>query len=325
MGDDRPIFVCGAPRSGTTMLQLMLHAHPRIAIPPETRLVLESYRQRRDFGDLTDPRRRRALAEWITRGKGTYFADLGLDAGGVVEEIVAEADTLGTALGVVFRAYARRFGKPRWGDKRPAYVRNLPILARLFPDAQFVHIIRDGRDCVASLTEMPWHRGGVNQAISAWAQAVDHGRWARRTLGRDSYHEVRYEQLVADPETELRALCTYLGEEYDAAMTAPDRVAGVAVPARKTWHVRTHRPVGSDRVGRWASRLSPQELGLCEAVLGDRLRAQGYVLSGAPRPPAALRLGYERQALRHRLAGLRRSAVRTADRLPWTPAVAARI
>ena len=115
------------------MLQLMLHAHPRIAIPPETRFVLESYRRRRDFGDLTDPGRRRALAEWITRGRGRYFADLGLDPDGVIEEIVAEAGTLGTALGVVFRAYARRFGKPRWGDKRPAYVRNLPILAGSSP------------------------------------------------------------------------------------------------------------------------------------------------------------------------------------------------
>lgn len=307
------------------MLQLMLHAHPRIAIPPETRFVLESYGRRRDFGDLTDPVRRRALAEWITRGSGRYFADLGLDANGVVEEIVAEAGTLGTALGVVFRAYARRFGKPRWGDKRPAYVRNLPILARLFPDAQFVHIIRDGRDCVTSLTEMPWHRGGVNQAIAAWAQAIDHGRWAARTLGPDSYHEVRYERLVADPESELRALCGYLGEEYDPAMTAPDRIAGESVPTRKTWHKRTRRPVGSDRVGRWAARLTPAELGLCESVLGERLRAQGYELSGAPRPPAALRLSYQRHALRHRLAPLRRTAVRTADRLPWTSAVAARL
>src|SRR5690242_15483743 len=116
MGNERPIFVVGCPRSGTTMLQLMLHAHPRIAIPPETRFLLRAYAERGRYGDLGDPANRRRLAEWITTGK-TAFADLGLDPTATVEEIVAAGPTLGSALGTVFRAYAERFGKPRWGDK----------------------------------------------------------------------------------------------------------------------------------------------------------------------------------------------------------------
>ena len=108
MANDRPIIVVGCPRSGTTMLQLMLHAHPRIAIPPENRFVLPAYHQRAEFGDLSDPARRRALGQWIV-GHGR-FDDFGLDRDRLVEEIVAAPGTLGSVLGTVLRAYAARFG-----------------------------------------------------------------------------------------------------------------------------------------------------------------------------------------------------------------------
>ena len=146
MPADRPIIVVGCPRSGTTMLQLMLHAHPRIAIPPETRFTLAVYGERRDFGDLEVEANRRALARRIVDRRDTRFCDLGLDAEDIVERIAAGPGTLGSALGTVFQRYAARFGKPRWGDKRPAYLHNVDILLRLFPDAQFINIVRDGRD-----------------------------------------------------------------------------------------------------------------------------------------------------------------------------------
>src|ERR1700754_2719208 len=113
MPSDRPIFVVGCPRSGTTLLQLMLHAHQRIAIPPETRFLMPAYESRCDFGDLREPANRRTLAGSIVDAKETKFADLGLDADQVVEEIVAGPPTVGSALGIVFRAYARRFGRAR--------------------------------------------------------------------------------------------------------------------------------------------------------------------------------------------------------------------
>ena len=283
MDNDRPIFVAGCPRSGTTMLQLMLHAHPRIAIPPETRFLLEGYRDRRRFGDLTAESNRRALARWIVDTPATRAHDLGLDPEALVAEIVAGPPTLGSAVGIVFRAYARRFGKPRWGDKRPAYVDNLDIVLRLFPDAQIITITRDGRDCVASLKEMPWHRAGIFESMSAWARAVDRSRAAARRLGPSGHHEISYERLVQEPEPVLRELCDFLGEAYDPAMTEPAEVAKVAVPADKTWHERTHGAVSDDRVGTWRRRLEPAEVALCEAVLGSRLVERGYDLSGARR------------------------------------------
>lgn len=306
MGAQRPIFVLGCPRSGTTLLQLMLHAHHRIAIPPETRFVLTSYRSRNDFGDLREESSRRALARSIVGERRTLFYDLGLDAREITDEIVAGPPTLGSALGAVFRAYARRFGKPRWGDKRPGYYEYIPALLRLFPDAQIVHLIRDGRDCVASLMRMPWFQQDIYGAVCTWLEAIDSGRRAARRLPADSYVELRYEQLVADPPGRLAELCDFLGEDYDPAMAEPHKIADVAIPERKTWHAENRSRVTAARSGSWRERLEPWEVSLCETAMGSRLRSLGYELSGAPPASATQRARFARTAALRRGAAYKR-------------------
>jgi Sulfotransferase family len=323
MTNDRPIFVVGCPRSGTTMLQLMLHAHPRIAIPPETRFLLEAYRNRRQFGDLRRRTNREALARFIVDRRQTSFRYLGLDPAAVIADILDGPPTLGSGIGAVFRAYSARFGKPRWGDKRPAYLNNLDVILRLFPDAQIVNIVRDGRDCVASLQEMPWHRKGIYHSIAAWAQAVDNARAARRRLPAESFYEMRYEDLVSDPQQHLAALCDFLGEEYDPAMANPADIAPVAVPEYKAWHERTRSPVTEGRVGSWKERLSPAEIALCEALLGKRLAAGGFEVTGNHRITAADRLRFQRILARQRLAAPRRALAHATDRLRGLPPTAA--
>jgi hypothetical protein len=289
---DRPIIVLGCPRSGTTMLQVILHSHRRIAIPPENRFLLAAYRQRLRFGDLERRENRRALARFITRRRAR-FEDFGLDRRATIRVIVQGPPTLGSALGIVFRAYAERFDRPRWGDKRPHYHSHIETLMRLFPDAQIVHVVRDPRDCVASLKRMPWWRRGTYHAVSAWAHSILHTDAAvRRWPGVVT--RVAYERLVADPETELRALCAALNEEYDPAMASPELVAPVAVPARKHWHSATRESLTTERLGRWRESLEPWEVALCDTVLAKPMRAFGYEPSGAGRPGAEHLVRYAR-------------------------------
>ncbi|GAA0798316.1 sulfotransferase family protein [Spirilliplanes yamanashiensis] len=313
MPSDRPIFVVGCPRSGTTMLQLMLHAHPRIALPPENRFVLPAYTRRHDFGDLTVAGNRRKLGDWIVAERA--FGDLGLDPGHVVEEVVAAPPTLGSALGAVLRAYAAKFGKPRWGDKRPAYLRHLDVIQKLFPDAQIINIVRDGRDCVASLKEVPWRQRGFGELVDFWARAADETRRAARRLDPATYHQVRYEDLVRDPEPALRAMCDFLDEDYDPAMARPGEQARVAVPEYKVWHKLTHGEVTTERVQSWRTRLTPDEIRMCEAAFGHRLVQFGYELSGTPVPGPRDRARYAWHAASYRLAPAKRAIVDAKGRL----------
>jgi hypothetical protein len=321
MSASRPIFVIGCPRSGTTLLQVMLQSHRRIAVPPETRYLMPAYRDRARFGDLCDPASRLELARTITADR--KFRDYGLDRKAAVQRIVAAPPTLGSAVEAVHLAYARLHGKQRWGDKRPGYFQDLPAIIRMFPDAQIVHLVRDGRDCVASLKRMSWFREDSVAAMVLWVRATEAADRAGRRLPADSFHELRYEDLVTDPDAVLRRLCAFLGEDYDPAMAAPARTAEQSVPDRKTWHARTRSAVDAAAVAH-GSGLEPWELRLMTYVAQKPLRRYGYPVDDATRPPLRDLARYGRVRTVKRLMTARRTIVDRALELRLRDDVMAR-
>jgi hypothetical protein len=324
---DRPIFVVGCPRSGTTLLTLMLHAHSRIAVPPETRFLVQAFRAQRRFGDLSRPEGRARLARFVVDRRRSKTADLRLDRDVLRSAVTKAPPTLGSALGAVYRSYAAAQGKPRWGDKRPVYFQSVDAIRALFPDAQFVHLVRDGRDCMASLKRMPWwHRDAV-ESLALWTQAVDYGERAARRLPAGTWPQLRYEDLVTDPRAALESLCAFLGEAFEDAMLEPHRVAE-QVPDRKSWHAATRSAVTADRVGAHLDGLDPWEAALAHVVAGRRLRRLGYEAPvRAVPPPLPVLARYAWVTARRRLGGRRRTArdrrlVRSAGPLADLGAVA---
>jgi len=296
MSENRPIFLVGCPRSGTTLLSVMMHAHPRIAMPPETRFLIPAYRNRLQYGDLAQPENRRRLAEDLILDPGR-FHELQLDKAEMVEKIVAAPPTLGSALGTIWREYARSRGKARWGEKRPAYWRDMGMILRLFPEAQIVHLVRDGRACVASLKRVHWWTSGPVSAMSSWTLADAELRRLGRRLPAGRYHRLRYEDLLSEPRAELGRLCAFLGEEFDAAMLDHGGAADDIVKSYKTWHEKARGDLDPKRIEAWRRELTPDEIGLFEAVAQRAMRRNGYEPSGIGKAPsAAERAGYYRSA-----------------------------
>src|SRR5207237_1740039 len=114
------------------------------------------------------------------------------------------ARTLADAVRACFAVYAESRGKPRWGDKTPGYVEHLELLAELFPDARFIHIIRDGREVSTSIAEQPWGPPSPVAAAFWWRRKVKRGRRSGELLGPDRYLEIRLEHLISDSEQALR-------------------------------------------------------------------------------------------------------------------------
>lgn len=324
MSSDRPIFVVGCPRSGTTMLSLMIHAHPRMAMPPESRFLLRSWRNRKKFGDLSSPEQRMALAKACVR-TGSKVRDLGLDPQEVLEAILAAPPTYGSAYGTIFKMFADRHGKARWGDKRPAYYQEVDLLLRLFPDAQIVHIVRDGRANVASLKKMPWWPYDSIGSMAAWSQAEYCSRRNAKRLPADVFHVVRYESLVANPEPVLRDLCRFLEEDFHPSMLEPSEVRDI-VPEKKVWHGNLKQSVNTDRVESWRKGLEPWELGLMETVLRRKLKRWDYPLSGAgERPSPKLVAKYAKDAFERRSAMRKRWAEESREAAAGTYPLAAQL
>lgn len=276
-------FIVGVGRSGTTLLRMMLDAHPDLAIPSETHF-LAAFLSNADavspdgfFSTVVDS------ATW-----GNFAMD--------EAELRAELDriesfTLSEGVRAFYRLYARFHGKSRWGDKTPPYRAYMTEIARLLPEVRFIHVIRDGRDVALSYRGL-WFGPGDDVELQAqfWVDQISSIRTQSKELA--GYREIRYEDLVTSPESTLRSMCAYLDVPYDPRMldyhrTASGRLAEVRRPFGPAGfpsdrdrfisiYENASRPPDVARIGRWRIEMTPEDRRRYEAIAGGLLRELGY-------------------------------------------------
>jgi hypothetical protein len=276
-GDDSkgpPVFVVGCPRSGTTLLRVMLDAHPELAIPPESHFIPPLWSVRRRY-----ERRGSFDAQSMVRDVMTTTR---VQAWGLSEGLVQirlrllERPDFASVTEALFTAYADSKGKPRWGDKTPGYSIEIPILGRLFPDARFVHIIRDGRDVALSFKEGIGWNTPVEAIAEVWARRIQKARRDGAALGRHRYMDVRYEELVDDPEGVLRAISARIELDFRPEMLAfSARALSTVPPGERSIHPNLARPP-TKGLRDWRQQMSPEDVRIFEAIAGTRLAELGY-------------------------------------------------
>ena len=283
---NRPIFIVGCERSGTTMLRLILCSHKNIAIPPQTKYAKKLYKRRLLFGNLSKADNRRKLRNWFlnNHNKRTKIIDLDIDKNEVQKELQITGNTLGAFLSVIPKIYLKKFDKIRWGDKRPYYIKYLPQLFKLFPDAQVIHIIRDGRDVVASLKRMPWWNKNSISAMLNWQEAIHRGVTARRNYSSDQFIEIKYEDIINEPENSIKAVCKFLDEEYSESLLEFHKIAKESVPSYKMgWHSATKSKINAASIGRWKKELEQWEISLFNNKFKNELELYKYEIQDKPK------------------------------------------
>ena len=274
-------MIVGVPRSGTTLLRLMLDRHPELAIPPETWFLA-------DLAALTG-RPGVEVDELLgaIMGPGTW-PDFGLSVE-ALRSVLVPGDPAAAAR-AFYRMYAERHAKPRWGDKTPTD--ELEAIRRLLPEARFIHVIRDGRDVAASWRTM-WFApsSDVGELAALWRDRIERTRARGERAGH--YLEVRYEQLVTDPEPELRRICAHVELAFDPAMlthheTAVRRLAEhqgrtdsagrvvLTQEQRLRQQASTMGPLDPSLIGRWRTLLTSDEARRFDDVAGELLATLGY-------------------------------------------------
>lgn len=300
-----PLLILGVRRSGTTLLRVMLDRHSALAVPDESYFIpqlADRHLRHVDPDDFIDDLRRlNTLAEW----------DVPLEQ---VRARLSERMPIGAAIGTVYAVYANERGKERWGDKTPMYMQNLRLLERLFPDALFLHLIRDGRDAAMSFLSMPkgivtetWmHPRTAADFACQWRSEVSAARRLGRRVGRERYLEVRYETLVADVEPVLQAVCRFARLPYEPGLA--DYAGNVDVSAKPHQQSLTRPPTPGLRD--WRTQMSAEDVAAFERLAGELLRELGYETHHQPDAFGRLRLGsYAARAAAWRAASfaLRRS------------------
>ncbi|HEV2496030.1 MAG TPA: sulfotransferase [Terriglobia bacterium] len=278
------VFIVGCPRSGTTLLQRMVNAHPQIAITPESHWIPHLYQK------LWAVTSAGVIEHKLVRelGKHPKFARLGIGREELkkLERLSRNGHplTYSSFVTAIFDLYGKAQGKPLAGDKTPDYVRRIDVLHELWPEARFVHVIRDGRDVCLSMREWPkvhpkpgdfvtWKDDPVSTAAWWWGFNVRLGRDAGRPLGSGQYYELRYEALVTRPREEVQQLCAFLGLPFDEAMVRfhEDR----AKPDPGLEPKRAGLPV-TPGLRDWQSQMAAGEVELFEAAAGEVLDELNY-------------------------------------------------
>jgi hypothetical protein len=297
-----PIIV-GVARSGTTLLRLMLDAHPELAVTHEAGFIPMA-------ANLTNPLSRmfyRRLkntgkdGSWLNSLRGEFFRTLTesstWDDFHIAKEAFAESlsqlepFSISQGLRTFFRMYAMRFEKPRWGDKTPFYSQYLPVVQNVLPEAHFIHIIRDGRDAALSARGLPFSSDDIEVIARNWVRQILLAR--RDAQNCRHYLEFRYEDLIINGGAVLREICEFIKLPYDPRMEdyyqhANERLNELgtayksdgAVFATKESRLRLHsltsRPPEPKRIGRWKTEMGRAELATFERVAGDLLDELGY-------------------------------------------------
>lgn len=273
----QPFFIVGSGRSGNTLVRAILHGHSRLAVPPESYVLGRVAWLGRLFRD--DPwelQVDRLVSAFDTpEVRATWHMDLSR----VSERLlVAAPDRRGVdaVVDAVYREWLEEHapGANRWGDKTPLNALYLPWLDELFPGAAYIHVLRDGRDVALSYV-----RAGLYETLEAgarrWRESVEHVRRFSVESARERLVEVRYEDLVEDPERHVVGLCRFLGVEPEAGMMEFWRGEQELGDTHLPHHANVGGPITSEYVGRWRE-LPASDLRRLESALGRTLRRTGY-------------------------------------------------
>ncbi len=279
----RPFFIIGVARSGNTLFRRTLTAHSALHIPPETFVlgrcieVYRKYRRKLGWEDLIHM----VLGQFEFHHEyHTIDVWLGPLANSL-RGAPRHRRNLATILDGFYRFHAEQAGDGRarrWGDKTPLnslYRPTLDGLAEVFPDAQFLHIYRDPVDVIYSHIAGGFMRS-AREASDRWRTTMRNVRGFMAAHPGMS-HEVRYEDLVAQPETTLRGVCEFLEIDFEPGMVSSERNAEKLgdVPAW-FWHENVTKPISQKNVGKGRSFFSNEDRAVIRSVVGADMNRLDY-------------------------------------------------
>lgn len=276
-----PVFIVGAPRSGTTLLQYILRSHPALSMPTgESHFFIPLMRSEGSYGDLSRPENVRRVLEAMYRQSAEFLETdlhgMKFDIDALTDEMVREGRrSMRDLVSGLFEKNAAGEGKLRWGDKTPYYVLHVQALLNWWPDAQFIHIVRDGRDVALSLFARKCDFGVFNTYFAAryWEQYVETGHAQGASMPADRYLEIRYEDLLTDQRATLGKVCEFLRLDFDESLMEYKKsdVAGKTPLLQK--------PVQKNNADKWRTAMSRAQVRSFEGAAATTLRRFGYPIT----------------------------------------------
>ena len=269
----KQIYIGGCERSGTTMLGAMLGEPVDGVTIPESEFVSQiAYNHPGIMHGAINTET--ALAFFVENKR---FRVWGLNPAGFEKRLDKSAAQYSEVVEALVLFFSERIGKQKpiyWVDHTPANLKNASTLFKIFPDARMIHIIRDGRAVAASLLRVDWGPKTIPAAACFWLKALAHCFSAEIFLGSSKVKRVKYEDILKEPEVQLRDLCKFCGIQFHHSMLEGSRLN----PAFLT--LDQHRLVGKtlnlERSNAWKQELTQRQIEIFESIAGNVLDQIGY-------------------------------------------------
>jgi hypothetical protein len=270
-----PIFIVGVPRSGTTLLAVLLDRHSNIAIGPETVFYTK-------FLPKT----------WVKRTPETYeelvdsalafkrIADFNFARDELLHHFKQYELSFANLLRAIIEVYAIRNSKLRPGEKTPVHLWYVPTLLDEFPESKVICILRDGRDVVRSLLEAPWARQGHPRRLRLfcirWNDAVEKIIHYQKTLPPNRFMLVKFENVLRQPREELEKICAFIGEAFEPTQLEPTQSSSVIPAWEEQWKQKAAKMLDPGRIEAWRRSANQEQIWIMNSMMGDMLERIGY-------------------------------------------------
>lgn len=265
-----PFFILGVPRSGTTLLTVLLNNHSRLFLDKKAIAIRTlNFRQRVEQAHKEDPGAGPQVQWKVEAAKDERLNDflhwplLDDQPGITLRQFVEQS----------FAVLARARGKQVFGDKSPDAVERLPELLSLFPESKVIVVVRDARPNVLSLVKRQYMP--LRVAAQRWKDWNAAAAAALSWLGPDRFLRIRYEDLLREPELTLKTVCTFLGVEFE-----PEQLNLAAAEATQAEGAYVKSSLDLAAIDRWRQAISPANQAAIEGICGTWLEHLGYSVAG---------------------------------------------
>ena len=279
-----PVFIVGAPRSGTTLMAVLLDRHSNISIGPETQFFTEFIPQ--NWAEK-QPETHEQLVDSALAFK--RIADFSFDRDQLLHHFKNYDLTVANLLRAIIEVHAMRNSKSRPGEKSPQHLQHVPMILDHIPEAKILCVLRDGRDVVRSLMETPWAIPNNPRRLRLfcirWNDAVERTVYYKKTLSPDRFMIVKFEDVLRQPRPELERICNFLGEEFEETQLEPAQPSSVIPGWEKQWKSKASEMLDSGRIEAWRKSSDQKQIWIMNSMMGTMLERMGYKdanLNGCP-------------------------------------------
>jgi len=266
-----PFFIVGVQRSGSTLLRLILNAHSQIAIPEEARFLTPILKKKYIYQPFQG-KQLKLLVEYLT--KVPHFKLWNYDASLFIENLKKKKKiTLREFIEELYSSYCKYEGKQLWGDKS-LFFNWIDILYTLFPEAKFIHIVRDGRDVFNSWRKIDPLMNNVAVAALDWSFKLSRIERSFSKLPKSNYMTLRYEDLLSEPEESVKSICNFIGVSYEPAMLEFYKTSHYYIGEHHSELI--FGPLKKDNCYKWKKTLTKREINIYTFLAKNTLNKYGY-------------------------------------------------